>query len=241
MQLSPPAALPNSCYPEQYLLRTLSGKETAREETAMSQTTNGIDSREKVLLAANVLFVRSGYSGASMNMIAQEAGINKSLIYHHFSSKEELWNEVLFQHTDKFVQRQIALFNKISVFSKELMIQVIYNIFEHFSHNPDSARIFLWANLETHNTTPLDLSSSERWIYFQSMIDTLKKGQQSGTLRKDIPASHMLIALLGMTSYWFMMNKNLKELTSGQEHSPVDDKSYLESFITLFFDGASAL
>ena len=207
----------------------------------MSHTTNGIDSREKVLQAANILFVRSGYSGASMNMIAKEAGINKSLIYHHFSSKEELWNEVLFQHTDRFVQRQINLFNQAKAFSKDLMIQIIYNIFEHFSHNPDSARIFLWANLETHNTSPLDLSSAERWIYMQSMIDTLKKGQKSGTLREDVPASHMLIALFGMASYWFLMNRNLKELAVKQKHNPVDDNSYLESFITIFFEGASAL
>ena len=40
-------------------------------------------------------FAELGYSGASMNAIAQRAGIRKASLFHHFAGKEKLYIEVL--------------------------------------------------------------------------------------------------------------------------------------------------
>src|SRR3954463_3362471 len=48
------------------------------------------DRRSAILDAALEVFSRRGYHGASIDEIAQAAGISKALIYEHFPSKREL-------------------------------------------------------------------------------------------------------------------------------------------------------
>ncbi len=49
---------------------------------------------EKILEAAKKVFHRKGYEGARMQEIADEAGINKSLLHYYFRSKEKLFEAV---------------------------------------------------------------------------------------------------------------------------------------------------
>ena len=44
-----------------------------------------------ILDAAQVLFLRHGYEGSSMDAIAQEAGVSKLTVYNHFTDKETLF------------------------------------------------------------------------------------------------------------------------------------------------------
>lgn len=46
--------------------------------------------RQKIIMAALQLFAEKGYSSTSVSLIAKEASISKGLIYHYFSSKEEV-------------------------------------------------------------------------------------------------------------------------------------------------------
>lgn len=47
--------------------------------------------RAAILDAAQVLFLRHGYEGSSMDAIAQEASVSKLTVYSHFSDKETLF------------------------------------------------------------------------------------------------------------------------------------------------------
>jgi AcrR family transcriptional regulator len=51
--------------------------------------------REAILAAAEEVFARSGYHGASLDGIAQAAGVSKALIYEHFASKRQLHASLL--------------------------------------------------------------------------------------------------------------------------------------------------
>ncbi|TSD13485.1 hypothetical protein DP107_11685 [Haloglomus irregulare] len=46
--------------------------------------------RERILRAALSVLQERGYEGLSMAAIAEEAGIEKASIYHHYSNKDEL-------------------------------------------------------------------------------------------------------------------------------------------------------
>lgn len=49
-----------------------------------------IDTREKIVAAANRLFYREGIRAVSVDAIAAEAGITKRSLYYHFRSKDDL-------------------------------------------------------------------------------------------------------------------------------------------------------
>ena len=61
--------------------------------------------REAILAAAEEVFARSGYHGASLDDIAQAAGISKALIYEHFASKRELHASLVNAHVEEIFRR----------------------------------------------------------------------------------------------------------------------------------------
>ncbi len=54
-----------------------------------------VENTEKILEVAEKKFVENGFHGASMQMIANEAGLPKANIHYYFKSKEKLYDEVL--------------------------------------------------------------------------------------------------------------------------------------------------
>jgi AcrR family transcriptional regulator len=48
------------------------------------------DTENRILTAARTVFVRRGTSGARMQEIAEEAGVNQALLHYYFRSKERL-------------------------------------------------------------------------------------------------------------------------------------------------------
>jgi AcrR family transcriptional regulator len=63
------------------------------------------DRRAAILDAALEVFSRRGYNGASIDEIANAAGISKALIYEHFPSKRELHVSLLEGHTQDIFMR----------------------------------------------------------------------------------------------------------------------------------------
>src|SRR5688572_29674975 len=53
------------------------------------------NTHRQLLDAAERVFVRLGYQGATLDVIAAEAGFTKGAVYWHFQSKEALFLELL--------------------------------------------------------------------------------------------------------------------------------------------------
>jgi AcrR family transcriptional regulator len=51
--------------------------------------------RVRALATALTLFSRDGYDAVSMRAIAEELGVTKAALYHHFTSKEEIARELV--------------------------------------------------------------------------------------------------------------------------------------------------
>jgi len=91
---------------------------------------------ERILAAARKVFVAKGMSGARMQDIADEAGINKALLHYYFRSKEKLFEVIFSQTVGRFIPRVNEIFSsdmgwkeKIETFSAEYIDKVIENPF----------------------------------------------------------------------------------------------------------------
>lgn len=79
------------------------------------------DRRRRILDAALAEFAARGFASASTNAIAQEAGVAKGLVFHHFKSKEELFLAV----NDEVIARLVPLFDKtIASAPKDLFARI---------------------------------------------------------------------------------------------------------------------
>ena len=61
----------------------------------LSRTQQQAVTRERLLAAAEQVFARHGYGGASIDLITSEAGYSKGAIYSNFESKEAVFLELL--------------------------------------------------------------------------------------------------------------------------------------------------
>ena len=64
----------------------------------------GESTRDRLLTVARALFAERGYLGASMNDIAAQVGVRKPSLYNYFSSKEQLFLDLLDHSLDAWRQ-----------------------------------------------------------------------------------------------------------------------------------------
>src|SRR6059058_5775305 len=57
--------------------------------------------REAIVARAAELFARQGYSGTSMNQVAEACGISKPSLYHYVDDKYQLLVEIAQGHVDR--------------------------------------------------------------------------------------------------------------------------------------------
>jgi len=86
------------------------------------------NTEETILDAAKKIFLRKGMTGARMQEIADEAGINKAMLHYYYRSKDKLFEAVFMQAIQliipklvKIIQKDISLFDKIRLFAKDYM------------------------------------------------------------------------------------------------------------------------
>jgi AcrR family transcriptional regulator len=73
----------------------------AHEPAARRQRLPAAERRAELLAAAEQIFGERGYHGASIDIIARQAGISKALIYEHFDSKRALHAALLEEHVGR--------------------------------------------------------------------------------------------------------------------------------------------
>jgi TetR/AcrR family transcriptional regulator len=81
------------------------------------------DTEKKILEAAGKVFMKKGRLGTSMQDIADEAGINRTLLHYYFRNKENLFDTIFSRVLATFFPKMVAAFasnlpfmDKIQVF-----------------------------------------------------------------------------------------------------------------------------
>jgi AcrR family transcriptional regulator len=70
-----------------------------------------VDTRERILDAAEHLFMAHGYEGTSMRQITSEASVNLAAVNYHFGSKESLMQEVFRRRLDWLNEERMRVLN----------------------------------------------------------------------------------------------------------------------------------
>jgi AcrR family transcriptional regulator len=65
--------------------------------------------KERILAAAEELFARHGFAGASLRQVTAAANVNLAAVNYHFGSKDNLVNEVFRRRLDELTERRLAL------------------------------------------------------------------------------------------------------------------------------------
>ncbi len=168
-----------------------------------------------ILKTAEEEFATKGFYGARVDEIAKKSAINKRIIYQHFSSKEQLYKEVLLHAYTKMAKAESKLFEV-----KETATRTIQNLicmyFDYLKSNPTYVSLILWENLhEGLYVRQLDLSNIKNKVY-DFIFQILQAGKESGEFRQDISEEQVILSILTFTFSYFSNRYTLTNLLKGK-------------------------
>jgi AcrR family transcriptional regulator len=111
-------------------------------ETTVRRRLSASQRRERILAAALETFAEHGYRGASIREIADAAGITKPVIYDHFSSKRELYVELMTGIRDDLVARSAAAMSLDAPLQERIRIAVDA-FFSYVEERPAAVQVLL--------------------------------------------------------------------------------------------------
>jgi AcrR family transcriptional regulator len=101
--------------------------------------TSEIQTRTKILQAAQKLFARNGYDGTTTRDLAQNAGVAEGTLFRHFTNKKAILIELA---TDGWVEILTDLLTELSEMSSyQAVAQVMRRRMLNISHNADLMKI----------------------------------------------------------------------------------------------------
>ncbi len=146
----------------------------------MVKTQADTSTEERILVAARKVFIAHGLTGARMQEIADEAGINKALLHYYFRSKDKLFETILAETMQSFLPRVNAIFTgdlsleeKISAFCTEYIDKMIANPFiplfviNEINNRPDEFFKTMWGGKKPDVSVlvkQLDAAAKEKLI-----------------------------------------------------------------------------
>jgi len=103
------------------------------------------ETRGRLLEAAARVYARRGFSGATLDEVAAEAGFTKGAVYGHFGSKENLLLALMEEHLAKQVAEQLDLFDRERITWERPLAGSAWWM-EQLEADPDPFRLFveLW-------------------------------------------------------------------------------------------------
>ncbi len=157
---------------------------------------------EKILAAAKKVFIAKGLSGARMQDIADEAGINKALLHYYFRSKEKLFEMIftsaaqkLFPKINFIFESDLPLFQKIEQFCQEYLEVMIENpylpafLINEINQDPERFIEKIWGK--------------ENLPRPKKFLEQIEREVKKGTIKKISPV-HLFMNLISMTVFPFV-------------------------------------
>ena len=93
------------------------------------------ETEEKIIISAEKLFYQKGKAGASMQDIADDAGINRPLLNYYFRSKDKLFEAVFRKALGSFVP-SLAVMLHSDISFEEYVPKMIHVIIDNMIANP---------------------------------------------------------------------------------------------------------
>lgn len=160
-----------------------------------------IDTKERILAAAEAEFLVRGYDGSRMQAIADRAQINKAMLHYHFGSKDDLFAQVFREKAKLIFPRVEASLRQERDFIE--FVRVFVDLYvTHLIENP-----FLPTYLLHISTNHPELLSQVKLDMPKKFVAAFSAAAKAKTIRAHDP-QQFVVSLLGMCVIPFVA-KNL--------------------------------
>jgi TetR/AcrR family transcriptional regulator len=169
----------------------------------------------QIFEAALKVFHKKGLAGARMQEIADEAGINKSMLHYYYRSKEQLFGQVFMQSFRNFMGSVLPLLNQQNTWEEKIPI-VIEHYTQQMQSTPDLA-LFVINELRQNGQGFLSFIKDSPMLN-TVFVTQLKQAMQNGEIRPVHPMQ-IWITITGGIIFPFIAEPMLKTTINLQEIS----------------------
>jgi TetR/AcrR family transcriptional regulator len=189
---------------------------TQKEISAHARHHDSVETRATILKAAGQLYAEYGLAGARTDSIAAAAGVNKSLLYYYFKSKEGLYQAVVGAQVREFQQQAREVLSAKGPAGPVLLRYVSYH-FDFMGTHPHYPRIFQRMMME--GDPALERMIREHSIPLKKLlVALLERGMKSGEFRR-LNKEHTIISMAGLTAHYFNIAPAFRVITGQDPYS----------------------
>ncbi len=186
-----------------------------KKEKALDSSTE-----ERIKHAARKLFTQKGYAATKTRDIAEESGINLALLNYYFRSKEKLFQLIMQESLQEFIQGIVQTFNdeKMSIDKKiELLADHYISMLMRYPDLP----LFILSELRSHPEKSASQFTEKLGLARSSFIQQIQQAMKAGKIA-DVHIAHVMANLMGLMVFPFVGAPMLKKF------SGVNDKQFME-------------
>jgi AcrR family transcriptional regulator len=158
-------------------------------------TAAAVDKRRVILDAAVRVFARQGFHTCRVSDIADEAGVAYGLVYHYFSSKEEILDTLFLERWDVMLAA-IAEADKTQRAPRDKLYAIAAFIVESYRHDPELMKVIIVEVTRAANTFGRTHLEKIRDAYRQ-IAAIVSRAQQDGIFRPEITPEFAALAFYG--------------------------------------------
>lgn len=143
---------------------------------------------EALLKSARQTFAQRGYDASSLREIARKAGVDVTLVTHHFGSKHALWTATVQQiaiGTNKLAQ-DIRLLTETAFTERERVEQALMKLVNKVSNEPDVGFFFSTAILEQGERLDFVIDEMVRPLH-DALVPLLVTAMDAGQIARNDP------------------------------------------------------
>jgi TetR/AcrR family transcriptional regulator len=170
-----------------------------------TQAERADQTRARILDAAVRQFSENGLAGARTEQIAEEAGVNKALLYYYFSSKQALYDAALGSVAEGVRATSMAVLEADASAGERFLMSAL-NHFDRIHTNPGFQSLMQQEMVRLHRGEANALSSLVEKIFrplMEKMQQVIEEGIASGELIPADPAQ-IRYAALGANVLYFL-------------------------------------
>ena len=162
----------------------------------MTTAQSAIDKRRIILEAAVRVFARQGFHTCRVSDIADEAGVAYGLVYHYFSSKEEILDTLFLERWDVMLEA-ISEVDASSRSPREKLQAIAGFIVESYRHDPELMKVIIVEVTRAANTFGRTHLAKIREAYSQ-IAGIVARAQAAGVFREQISPEFAALAFYGL-------------------------------------------
>jgi AcrR family transcriptional regulator len=181
--------------------------------------------RELILSAALKEFSQNGFAGARVDVVARRARVNKRMLYHYFTDKRGLFEEVL--------RRRMSDRNRWAAPEDPAELAPFW--FDLMWRDVDWIRLLEWEALQVaeHGI----IAEEDRQKFLQGVLKRIREGQKKGLIAEEYEADQILLSMMALTTFPIAFPQLTKLVTglavsSAQFHQ--QRLRFLRAFVTAF-------